>query len=470
MSSHDLEKPTAQVEYDHLESPTVSKASNDTRIVEFSPEEQRKIIRRIDYRLVIILGALYCASLTDRTNLGSASIAGMTTDLKPGIGNRYSIVNLIFFIRYIIFQPPAIVIFRKIGPRLFLSGITLFYGVTVIGFGFIHDWSVMIGLRVLLGVLEAGFFPGRAYLLSTWYPRYDLQKRFAVFYLIGTMASAFSGILAYGVMLAGWRWIFIVEGLVTCCLGVIGYIFIVDFPELSTRSWKFLNAREAMFVIARIEEDRHDTQIEPFHIGAYLRNALDLKVWAFAWLYMLATTNSYAIAFFLHIILQRGMGFDIAKGQCLVAPPYVAAALVMYTQAIYADRWRIRGPVIVMNACLGLVGIPLLGYTTNNGVRYFGVFLATVSANANVPAVLTYQANNIRGQWKRALLSRVPHYTIFRGADSPTYGPGILGTILSQALMIIIVGLLSLKFWRANKRAENGGKIIEDQKGFRYTL
>jgi MFS family permease len=76
----------------------------------------------------------------------------------------------------------------------------------------------MMGLRVILGVLEAGFFPGCAYLLSTWYPRYDLQKRNAVFYLIGSMASAFAGILAYGFMqigthggLAGWRWIFIVS-------------------------------------------------------------------------------------------------------------------------------------------------------------------------------------------------------------------------------------------------------------------
>jgi MFS family permease len=76
----------------------------------------------------------------------------------------------------------------------------------------------MMGLRVILGTLEAGFFPSCAYLLSTWYPRYELQKRNAAFYLIGSTASAFAGILAYGLMqmagiqgLAGWRWIFIVS-------------------------------------------------------------------------------------------------------------------------------------------------------------------------------------------------------------------------------------------------------------------
>ena len=88
------------------------------------------------------------------------------------------------------------------------------------GFGFVKQWEQMLGLRIILGVLEAGFFPGCAYLLSTWYTRYELQKRNAVFYLIGSMASAISGILAYGIMqmngvagLAGWRWIFIVRAL-----------------------------------------------------------------------------------------------------------------------------------------------------------------------------------------------------------------------------------------------------------------
>jgi hypothetical protein len=85
------------------------------------------------------------------------------------------------------------------------------------GFGFTPNWTTLVGLRVILGVLEAGFFPCCAYLLSCWYPRYHLQKRNAVFYLIGSMASALSGILAYGLMqmqglggLAGWRWIFVV--------------------------------------------------------------------------------------------------------------------------------------------------------------------------------------------------------------------------------------------------------------------
>lgn len=84
-----------------------------------------------------------------------------------------------------------------------------------------------------------------------------------------------------------------------------------------------------------------------------MRNFGDSKVWAFAALYMLTTTNSYSIAYFMPIILEDSMGFGVAKAQCLTAPPYVAAAIVMYIQAIYADKWRSRGPLVAANALLG---------------------------------------------------------------------------------------------------------------------
>lgn len=201
MASYDVTKDLADVSY--LEK-SVSKISNsdndalnDARIDRFTPEEQKKIIWRIDKRLVLTLGCMYAVSLMDRTNTGIAVVAGMGVDLIL-TGNRYSVMVLVFFITYVLLQPPATVVLRKLGPRLFLPTITLLWGITMIGFGFTTKWTDLIPLRLVLGIFEAGFFPGCAYLLSCWYPRYDLQKRNAVFYLIGSMASAFSGIIAYG--------------------------------------------------------------------------------------------------------------------------------------------------------------------------------------------------------------------------------------------------------------------------------
>lgn len=152
----------------------------------------------------------------------------------------------------------------------------------------------------------------------------------------------------------------------------------------------------------------------------------------------------------------------------------------MYGFAVIGDKYHIRGPIVIGNAILALIGLPLLGYHSNSAVRYFGVFLATISANANIPAVLTYQANNIRGQWKRALCSAtlvgaggiggIIGSTVFREADAPKYGPGIMTCMIANGMVIVIVLLMTFKFHRANKRAEAGGKIIEGQEGFRYTL
>lgn len=118
---------------EHVESnvSTDSDQLNNARIDAFTPEEQKKIIRRVDRRLVLTLGFLYCVSLMDRTNTGIAVIAGMGVDLDL-IGERYSIIVLVFFLTYVLLQPPATVVLRKIGPRLFLPTITILWGSTMI--------------------------------------------------------------------------------------------------------------------------------------------------------------------------------------------------------------------------------------------------------------------------------------------------------------------------------------------------
>ena len=195
------------------------------------------------------------------------------------------------------------------------------------------------------------------------------------------------------------------QGLLTVVVGIIGCFTIADFPEKAANREKwslaipFINTKEAEFIVARIEIDRHDAIATPFSMKHYAQCAADLKIWGFAWLFGLTTTVTYAIAYFLPIILRDGMGFSIAASQCLVAPPYVLAAIWMYTCAWLGDKYHLRGPFIMANGVMGLIGLPLLGFAHNVGARYFGVFLATTAVNANVPCILTFQANNIRGQW-----------------------------------------------------------------------
>lgn len=134
-------------------------STNDAAINNFTPEQQKKIVRKVDLRLIPTLGFMYCVSLMDRTNLGVAMVAGMGVDLKL-TGPRYSLIVLLFFITYVALQPPATVILRKLGPRIFLPSIVVIWGVVMIGFGFVKEWHTLLPLRLVLGVFEAGFFPG----------------------------------------------------------------------------------------------------------------------------------------------------------------------------------------------------------------------------------------------------------------------------------------------------------------------
>jgi hypothetical protein len=161
------------------------------------------------------------------------------------------------------------------------------------------------------------------------------------------------------------------EGLMTSALALGSYFLIVDFPEEAAHAGfqlKFLSEGESAFIVARIEKDRHDAIPEQFMVGTYLKNALDLKVWGFAALFMLTSTCAYAIAYFLPIILNEGMGFSVAASECLVSPPYVAAAIVMYSWAYLGDKYHIRAPFILINGVLLLIGKPCVSSRLPNNV------------------------------------------------------------------------------------------------------
>ncbi|KHO01978.1 Major facilitator superfamily domain, general substrate transporter [Metarhizium album ARSEF 1941] len=451
----------------------------------YSLPEQRRIIRRIDLRLVTVLAGLYVISLVDRVNISTAAVAHLNSDLGLQTGSRYSVIVSVFFITYTVFQPLGTVLTRKIGPRCFLSSITMAWGLVMIGNGFVNSWQSLAGLRVLVGVFEAGFFPGAVYLLSTWYTRFDMQKRYTVFYGVGCVAAALGGILAFGLSrmdglagLRGWRWIFVVEGALSCVGALVSYVFLVGFPEEAEQSWNFITRPERDFIIRRVNRDRGDAVTEPFSFEAFFAPAADAKIWVFAFMFFCVTTVGYSINYFLPMILL-GMGFSVAESQCLVVPPWVFTGLLMYAQAWLGDRYRLRSPIIAFNAVLALVGLMLMGFHHAYPVRYAGVFFIVAGASGNTPPVLTYQANNIRGHWKRAFCSAtligfggiggVAGALVFRSQDQPKYLPGIYAAIACNVCLLLCTGGLSIWFWFANKRAMTGQAVLEGLENFTYT-
>jgi len=447
----------------------------------------RKLLHRIDKRLVLTTGFMYCVSLIDRTNIGSANIAGMGHDLGLDEGYRYSTIALVFFVSFILSEPPATIICRKMGAKIFLPAITLAWGILLIGFGFPRNWETLAGLRFILGILEGGFLPCCIYLISTWYTRYDLQKRITAFYAIGFFSSGLGGILAYGLMqmedvggIRGWRWIFIMEGLLTVVIATISYFTILDFPDRAHLKSSFLTRSECELVMRHIDADRSDADKEPWDFKKWLASGADPLIYGYALIFFGLTAITYAVAYFLPIILRNQMNFSMAASQCLIAPPYFVAACWMYLTAWLSDKYRIRGPIMIGNSLIGTIGLCLMGFVDNAGVAYFGVFLICCGFNTNIPACMTYQSNNIRGQWKRAFCSAtligtggiggIAGSLMFRSQDAPGYRPGMYASLGCAVLTLIVICINTWYFKRENAKADKGLKILQGHPDFRYTV
>jgi MFS family permease len=152
------------------------------------------------------------------------------------------------------------------------------------------------------------------------------------------------------------------------------------------------------------------------------------------------TVVPYSISYFLPIILSRELGYSVSVSQVLQTPPYFLAAMQMYFEGWLGDKYRIRGPIIAWNALQTIVGLCILAFVTHSpAVQYFAVFVIAAGCNSNIPAILAWQATNIRGQWRRAFCSAslisfggvgaIAGALVFRSQDAPRYLPGIYASI-----------------------------------------
>lgn len=260
--------------------------------------------------------------------------------------------------------------------------------------------------------------------------------------------------------------------MLTCALAIAGYWLLVDFPDSKRNNWSFLGARERQWVVDRIARDRGDSEMPAFNLRKFLSGGADWKIWAYAMIFFNTTTLSYALAYTLPLILMGRMGFTVGEAQCLVAPPYAFAGIIMLLTGWAGDKFHVRGPIILFNMLLCLIGLPIMGWADSGSVRYFGVFLVTAGANANIPAVMSFQANNVRGQWKRAFCSAtlvgfggiggIAGSLVFREQDAATgYKPGQWACIACCLLTVILVTILDLDFRRQNAKADRGEKLLE---------
>jgi MFS family permease len=345
---------------------------------------EKRLRLKVDLRLCTIAGILCSLNLLDSGIISSAFVTSMLSDLDL-TGNRYSVSIFIFTISSIAFQLPSTLAVRFFGPRIWFAFITFCFGLITMCTAFIHTWKEMIALRVLLGMAMSGVYPGLSYLVSTWYLRKEQQTRFAFLQSGEVIILATGSIVNFGLnqlngegaLVNGWRYMYLVQGLITMLLGIVTYFWIVDFPENAHNSLWFLTAEEQKLAVSRIQKDRKDVQADPFTWREILHHAKDVKVYGFACMFFLLNLVSTSLSYFLPIILQSGMGFSENESILLSAPPYYYAVVPVIISSVVGDRLNLRGPVIVFNCICLIVGFCMLGFTDQVTVRYIGTYLAT---------------------------------------------------------------------------------------------
>ncbi|KAL4260386.1 MFS transporter superfamily protein [Pleurotus pulmonarius] len=451
---------------------------------EVDPAFHKRTMRKIDLHLLPILAILYSISLIDRVNISNAYVAGMARDLQLQVGSRYSLATLIFFVPYILFELPSNILIRKVGAARWIGSITFLWGSVMLGMGFVKNWWQLVICRTILGALEAGFFPACTYIISTWYVRREVQKRLTGFYVVSVMVGGFSSAMAGGIAelegtsgLSGWQWIFMIFGLVTIVAAAAAFLLVQDFPDKNT----FLSAEQTAWVLARIDADRSDAQYDHWTAQKFWGYFLDPHLWSFSVLFAAVSTTTYAFAYFLPIILVQGMGYSTLDAQLLTAPPYVFAAVFSFLLAIVSDKIGYRGPFIIFQSTVAIVGLCLTAFHTNNAVRYFGVFLGIGGGSANVASILGYLQNNTSGYTRRAFATAITigggavggiiAATVFRAKDAPKYRPGLWVVIGAQLLMILTVCANTVFYYIKNKAVREGRTAaIQDRPGFFYTF
>ncbi|KAI3320549.1 MFS general substrate transporter [Xylariaceae sp. AK1471] len=430
---------------------------------------ERKLLWKCDLNVLPSITLVFFLAFLDRTNIGNAKIQGLTQDLNL-TGHDYNIALFVFFVPYILFGVPSNIIIKRVAPSTWLSAIMVLWGIVTIAQGLVRNLQGLIATRFLLGVFEAGLFPGGVYLISMYYKRFELQWRISLFFCASVLAGAFSGLLAYAIAnLAGvggygaWRWIFIIEGLITVVIGAVSKWWIVDWPETAS----FLSDDERRFLLARLAQDTGEARMDELTPNARRRIFSDWTIYAFALIYLGLVSTGYAGAFFIPTILNE-MGYVATEAQVRTIPIYAVATVLCLGTAYMTDRLKHRYSFAMCGLTIAGVGYSLLlaQQHISVGVKYFALFLVVNGGYMAQPIINAWLANNMSGHYKRSIAAAIQiglgniggiiASNIFFVSEAPLYRTGYGVSFGLLGVCAATCTVLFFRVRRENKKRDRG--------------
>ncbi|MBF6547533.1 MFS transporter [Nocardia brasiliensis] len=359
--------------------------------MDVTPDVSRATLRKVVIRLVPFLGLLYFVNYLDRVNIGFAGPSGMKADLGL-TETAFGLASGIFFIGYLVLEVPSNVALHRFGARRWIARILASWGLVATAMAFVPNETVLYILRFVLGVAEAGFFPGILLYLTYWFPQNQRAKIVALFMVAVPVSTALGSTLSsliiqygHGVFgLSGWRFMFLVEGLPAIFLAVVTWFYLTDSPAQArwlTRDERQWLSSELAAEQAAVEKQEHWT----------LRKALtDSRVLGLALVYGGIVYGLYALGFFLPTIIngfqeQYGTHYSVVQRGLINAVPYVIGAVVMVLWSRHGDRTGERAWHVALPALVGGLAIPVALYLGNPFAAMAAVTVCAVGVLAALP-------------------------------------------------------------------------------------
>jgi D-galactonate transporter len=349
-------------------------------------DEQAQVYRRVSLRLIPFLFICYVAAYLDRINIGFAQL-----QMKADLGFSDAVYGLgagIFFFGYALFEVPSNLLLERIGARKTLLRIMVLWGLTSACMMFVKTPTQLYIARFLLGLFEAGFFPGIILYFTYWYPSGMRAKIIALFMSGMAVAGIVGGPLSGWIMndmagingWAGWQWMFLIEGLPAVALGVMAWFLLEDRPGQA----KWLSQREKEVIERTLQQDQAD--LGPAHHGSLLGAMRDPKIYILAFAYFTFIAGTYVITFWLPTIVKSFGVSDPLRIGMLTAIPYIIGAIGMVVLSKHSDRTRERRWHAAGAAFLGGAGLVAATFLSDNlTLALVALSFATIGILATMP-------------------------------------------------------------------------------------
>lgn len=339
---------------------------------------EKRTLRKISWRIVPFIMILYLIAYIDRVNIGFAAIT-----MKEDLGFTASILGFgagIFFLGYFLFEVPSNIILHKVGARIWIARVMVTWGIIAGGMAFVESSTSFYVMRFLLGVAEAGFFPGIILYLSYWFPARNRAGVIALFMAAAPIATAIGSPISaallemHGIMgLAGWQWMFLIEAIPAVILGVVVFFYMTDRPEKA--AWLKPDEREWLVKTMQAEDANKGDQQH----HSILRGLANPRVLALALIYFGTSAGLYTLGIWAPQIIKE-LGVSSMTVGLLNAIPPIISVVAMILWSRHSDKTNERTWHVALACLTAAVGLAIAASTGS----MFGLIAALTIVNVGI--------------------------------------------------------------------------------------